>query len=221
MGTLTSAKLPEKGCATELVAAICKAGEIDPVFSFFPWPRAEALVETGEAFAAFPYAANDQRKATFDFSDPIFYTAPKFIYCVTAKAFGSLKASSLADLKPYGVALLSGTWTEKDLRAAGIRVHLVNSVDSGVKMLRSGRVDFFVEDETVAFAAIERVYPGETESFKSLRSTFWGKTGNHLIVSRKYPGASELLDRFNKGLKEIRRNGTYRRITSKYKMATQ
>lgn len=217
----TSDKLPQQGCATELVSAICKAGGIDPAFHFFPWLRAEALVETGEAFAAFPYAMNDSRKATFDFSDPLFYTAPKFIHRVDGRSFGSLRATSLADLKAYSVALLAGTWTERDLRAAGIRIHLVNSLDSGVKMLQSGRVDFLVEDETAAFAAIGRVCPDEAESFRSLRNTFWGTTGNHLIVSRRYPGASELLGRFNKGLKEIRRNGTYQRITWKYKMATR
>lgn len=217
----TSDKMPQQGCATELVAAICKAGGIDPDFHFFPWLRAEALVETGEAFGAFPYAMNEPRKAAFDFSDPLFYTAPKFIYRVDGTSFGSLRVASLADLRPYSVALLAGTWTEGDLRSAGIRVHLVNAVDSGVKMLQSGRVDFLVEDETVAFAAIERVCPGEADSFKSLRKTFWGATGNYLIVSRRYPGASALLARFNKGLKEIQRNGTYWRITAKYKMGTR
>jgi polar amino acid transport system substrate-binding protein len=216
----TSSSLPNKGCATELVAAACKAGGIEPAFEFFPWPRAEAMVEAGQAFCAFPYASNKQRAATFDFSDALFYTAPKFIYWKKTRSFEGLSASSLAGLKAYSVALLSGTWTEKDLKAAGIRVQLVNSLEGGVRMLQAGRVDFLVEDEVVAFEMIRKLFPGEAGMFKSLPVAIWGAKANYLLVSRTYPNAAGILGRFNRGLKEIKRNGTYKQITSNYKMKT-
>lgn len=75
----TSSRLPNGGCATELVAAVCKAAGITPSFEFFPWLRAEYQVEEGQAFCAFPYVMNSARKVRFDFSEPLFLTAPRFI----------------------------------------------------------------------------------------------------------------------------------------------
>jgi polar amino acid transport system substrate-binding protein len=217
----SSTKLPNKGCATELVAAICKAGGIEPSFNFYPWPRAEAMVESGDAFGAFPYAMNEARKAKFDFSEPLFYTTPRFIYHSRAKSFAKLKVSTLADMKNYSVAIIAGHFTENDLKTAGIKVNTAPGLENIVKMLQSGRVDFIVEEETSAFDAIKKVFPTEMANFRTLPNTFWPLGGNHLMVSKTYPNAQALLVKFNKGLQELKKNGVYKQITAKYNMTVK
>lgn len=81
----TSEKLPNKGCATELVVAICRAGGIEASF------------------------------------------------------------------------------LEEELRREGIGIEIVNSLDSAARMLRSGRVDFMVDEETVVYGRITAKYHMNTE----------------------------------------------------------
>jgi hypothetical protein len=38
------------------------------------------MVENGEAFCAYPNAMNNQHKADYDFSEPMFYTVSRFFY---------------------------------------------------------------------------------------------------------------------------------------------
>jgi ABC-type amino acid transport substrate-binding protein len=48
-----------------IVMTAARAGRLEPTVSFYPWARAEKMIETGEVFAAFPYveiAANDQEQ---------------------------------------------------------------------------------------------------------------------------------------------------------------
>lgn len=217
----TSEKLPNMGCATELVAAICKAGGIEASFHFYPWIRAERMVVSGEAFCAFPYVMNDTRKRQFDFSDPLFYGVNKFVYYAGSGAFREPKVAALVDLKPYRVAVLRGSFLEEDLRKAGIGIEIVNSLDSAARMLHSGRVDFMVDEETAVFHALQACFPGESGRFRALPNVFWGSTASYLIVSRDYPNARAILARFNRGLRAIKKNGVYRRITANYHMNTE
>lgn len=217
----SSSSLPNKGCATELVAAACKAGGIEPSFQFYPWLRAEVLVESGAAFAAFPYAMNEDRKARFDFSEPLFFTTPRFIYYNQIRSFDHLKATTLTDLKPYSVAILAGSHTEEALKTAGVTVYTAPGLSNIVRMLHAGRVDFILEVETVAFDTLKKTFPDEADHFESLPDTFWPHVGAYLMVSRKYPDAQALLAKFNKGLREIQKNGVYKQITTTYRMTVK
>lgn len=217
----TSSSLPNMGCATELVAAACQAGGLEPSFHFYPWLRTEFQVESGSAFAAFPYAMNEDRKVRFDFSEPLFFTTPRFIFYNKLRSFAHLKATTLMDLKPYRVAILAGSHTEEALKQAGVTVHTAPGLENIVRMLQAGRVDFILEVETVAFDAIQKTFPAEADHFESLSDTFWPRVGAYLMVSRKYPNAQALLKKFNMGLQEIQKNGVYKLITTKYRMTVK
>ncbi len=213
----SGAALPNHGIAAEVVAAACKAAGIENKFEFYPWPRAENLVLDGKAFGAFPYAKNDERIAKFEYSDPLFRTHSVFAFSTRNKALVGKKFRGWEDVKPYKIAYLAGSWLEKDMKAAGIDVSLVSDIDSAVKMLKVGRVDLLVDDSAVLTSAIKRQFPGDEDEFTLVPSELFGSGGEvYLLVSRSYPNSRVLLDKFNKGLATIAKNGVLDGIAKKY-----
>jgi polar amino acid transport system substrate-binding protein len=215
----TGTALPNQGIASEIVAAACKAGGIDYRFDFLPWNRAEKSVLEGQAFCAFPYSKNDERMAKFDYSDTLIYTATNFVYYAKNKKIAGLKIASWADVKPFKVAYITGAWLEKDMKAAGIDVTPVPDNDTGIKMLKAGRVDFVIDDSAVLVAAVKKLFPSEADSFMYIDSDMFGsKTAGavYLMVSRTYPNSKALLEKFNKGFAIIKSSGVLDGLAKKY-----
>ena len=127
--------------------------------------------------------------------------------------------SSLADLSKNSVVILSGSWFEKDLKAAGLKINLAPSMENAIKRLQAGRADFLVEEQTVGYDAIKTVFPADVESFQVLPNNFFPSGGSYLMVSRTYPNSKELLAKFNSGLKTIRSNGVFDALAVKYKLS--
>lgn len=214
----TSKKLPDYGVATVLVSAICKAGGIEPVYQFYPWKRAELKVARGDLFAAFPYAISEERKATFDFSDVLFYGVNVFVYYQKQlKSALPLTYQNLEDLHGYRIGCISGSFLYPLLEKAGLRYEPTTTLDQSIKKLVAGRIDLIIDNRDVIFDAIQRLYPDEISYFKVLPKPL-EKTPTALLVSRTYPDSKTILEKFNKGLSIIKQNGEYDRIINEYKI---
>ena len=216
----SSEMLPEYGRATALVSAICKAAGIMPIYEFYPWKRAELRVSKGEIFAAFPYAFSKEREKSYDFSDTIFYGVNMFIYYDQNKKTNSaVPYDILDDLRGYRIGVISGSFLSSTLENAGLDNESTTSIDQSIHKLVAGRLDFTIDDRVVLHDAIQRLYPDKIDHFKFLPKPLGMKTPTGLLVSRSYPGALEILAKFNKGLAAIKQNGEYDRIIQKYHMS--
>lgn len=214
----TSESLPDYGAATALVSAISKAGGIEPVYRFYPWKRAELKVAQGDVFAAFPYAISKERKTTYDFSEVLFYGVNVFVYYQKQlKADVPLTYQSLDDLHGYRVGCISGSFLYSLLEKAGLNYEPTTTIDQSLQKLVAGRLDLIIDNQDVIFHAVQRLYPNEMYHFKTLPIPL-EKTPTALLVSREYPGSKAILNKFNKGLSIIKKNGEYDRIISKYHM---
>jgi len=215
----SSATLPEYGRATALVSAICKAAGISPSYNFYPWKRAELKVAKGEIFAAFPYAISEERKELYDFSETLFYGVNLFIYYdQNPRTSAPITYNILDDLRGYRIGVISGSFLSATLEDAGLDYEPTTSLDQSIHKLVAGRLDFFIDDRFVLHDAIQRLYPNITEHFRFLSRPFGNKTPTGLLVSRTYPGAHQILEKFNRGLAIIKQNGEYDRIIQKYHM---
>ena len=215
----SSVKLPEYGRATALVSAICKAAGINPSYNFFPWKRAELKVAKGEIFAAFPYAISEERKELYDFSETLFYGVNMFMYYdQNPRTSFPITFNVLDDLHGYRIGVISGSFLVATLENAGLDFEPTTSIDQSIHKLVAGRLDFFIDDRLVLHDSIQRLYPNNTQQFRFLSRPFGKKTPTGLLVSRSYPGAKEILEKFNQGLAIIKQNGEYDRIIQKYHM---
>ncbi|MCP3942930.1 MAG: amino acid ABC transporter substrate-binding protein [Desulfobacteraceae bacterium] len=215
----TSKELPEYGVVTELVSAICRANGIQPVYMFYPWPRAEDMLKNGEVFAAFPYAITKERKVAFNFSEVLFYGSNVFVYYEkNPKTPAPVPYEEIEDLKEYEIGGLRGSFLETNFEQKGLTYNATTTIDQSVRKLVTGRIDFLIDNQVVIFDIIKRLYPDDIEYFKTLPKPFGRKMATALMVSRSYPEAQEILKKFNKGLMIIKQNGEYDRITKKYHM---
>jgi polar amino acid transport system substrate-binding protein len=216
----SSENLPEYGRATALVSAICKAGGIQPLYEFYPWKRAELKVANGEIFAAFPYAISEERKKNYDFSDTLFYGVNVFVhYEKNLHSRVTLTYNTLDDLQGYRIGGISGSFLKPALSYAGLNYEPTTTLDQSIHKLVAGRIDLCIDDKVVLYDAIIRLYPDRIGHFRFLPKHFGEKMPTALLVSRAYPGAQEILNKFNKGLAIIKQNGEYDRIIAKHHMA--
>lgn len=217
----TSEKMSNLGDSTELIKAICKEAGITPVFKFFPWARGEAMVESGEAFASFPYAATQDRKVKFYLSDVFQYGENVYMYYdsnenITSTVKG---AKSLNDLKGLTFGSLLGSFTKKEFDTKKIKYYEVTNIEQMVAMLKAKRVDMIIDDKSVLYSEVKKSFPKEVNNFKILPTSYGEKMPNVLIVSKKYKNSQETLKKFNEGLKKLKASGEYDKIIKKNNMS--
>ena len=116
----TAEKMVGYGFFTEIVSAVFKEAGLNVEYKFLPWIRCEKEVKEGTAFAAFPYKITDERKQTYDFSDPIANSTGRFFY-LKSRIKSEVKWAKLEDLKSHSVGGALGYWYEKDFATAGIK----------------------------------------------------------------------------------------------------
>lgn len=204
-----------KGFFTELIKKTLSYSGIEYEIKFYPWSRCSEMVKSGKAWASFPYAKNKTRETMFYFSDPIYKTKHKFYYIKDnvklSKEF--INYSKINDFTDYVFGGANGYWygNRSDINALGIKSEWVNDTDALLKMLHSGRIDFFIEGELVYNEAMKRLFPEHEKDFTSLPAIAMLQD-YFLMVSKDYPNSKELLAKFNYSLQHIKENGEFEQI---------
>nr|4ZV1_A Chain A, AncQR [synthetic construct]4ZV2_A Chain A, AncQR [synthetic construct] len=150
----------------------------------------------------------EERKKQVDFSDPYFEAGQAI---VVKKGNDSIK--SLEDLKGKKVGVQLGSTSEQHVKKvakdAGVKVKKFDNFSEAFQELKSGRVDAVVTDNAVALAYVKQ---NPNAGVKIVGETFSGEP--YGIAVRK--GNSELLEKINKALEEMKKDGTYDKIYEKW-----
>ncbi len=210
----TGSRLENGGMATELVAAAARAADMQAIISFVPWRRAEATVAAGRSFATFPYQITGEREERYLFSDIIFTSNFIVAYRTGALPERGSGYRRPEDFQGLLVGVVAGTdAVTQPLARAGVTVIEVQDPMQLVKMLEAGRLDFAIDDELVFARALTEA---AARGISTLPEPFGNRCEFRLMVSREYPGAEALLERFNRGLSAIRGSGEAAAIAGKY-----
>ena len=210
-----SAGLDNHGFTAEIITRSFRAAGIQPRFHFAPWPRCEAGVKYGKTFGAFPYSRNESREAFALFSNPLARARTVFFYNP-----GKLKSFDYTDLNQLKNLLVGGVrgyYYEPRFTRADLPVDYSENEDDAFKKLFYNRVDVVPLDELVGWEIVRRLFPGRADMFATSRTAL-DESELRLMVSKKHPGADELLERFNEGLETIMANGVYESILEKYQI---
>jgi len=211
-----SQSLPGRGPVTEIVVAAFAAAGRGTEIEFLPWKRCELNLAEGEAFGAFPYVRSPAREQAFDFSDSFMLFEDRFFYLKTR--LPGFTYRSIEDLRPLLIGGAIGYHYEDSLRGLGLRLDMASDPEASFKKLLAGRVDVVLEERRVGLAILAELLDGRTEAVGMTQGHF-SRSENCLMVSRAYPGAADLLRRFNQGLARIRADGTYAGILRRHGLA--
>jgi len=219
----TGARMSQDGLATEIVTAACNAVELHCVFEFYPWKRAESLVENGSSFGTFPYQEMPGRFGRFQFSDKLFSSSFAILTHSTNTNTALFTYRNKESLKGHKIGIIAGTDAIKaPLGKLGITVEEVPTAYQNLKKLQSHRIDFYIDDRAVIIQALRTHFTGnQLAEFMLLDDSFGGSNDFKIMASKAYPKNQEILEKINAGLKTIRNNGTLDRLSGKYILRPQ
>jgi polar amino acid transport system substrate-binding protein len=202
-----SEKLPQGGVTAQIVTAAFKSQGAEIAFDYVPWKRGFEDSRSGRYAGTFPYLKTAEREAEFLYSDAIIADRLRlFARSDKADARGG-SGKSICIPIGYDQTMLQGFISKNNLTVES-PVEMINCF----KMLESGRVNLIWSSEAVASNLIDSLF-GKKSQIIALDEALAPATEYFFIVAKKHPDAAALIARFNAGLKQIKSNGSYAKIT--------
>ena len=189
-------------------AAAAKAG-IEVKFVNTPWEGIfNALGQGDRDMIVSAVTITDERKQTMDF------TAPYFDAVQLIAVKNNSKVTSFADLKKLKVGVQTGTTGDeavtKLLGKTSTAIKRFESTPLALKELEAGGVDAVVADNGVV---IHYVANNAGSKFKTVADKSFAPEQYGVAIKK---GNSDLLGKLNKGLADIKADGSYDKIFAQY-----
>jgi polar amino acid transport system substrate-binding protein len=197
------------GFDIDVVNAIAKKAGIEVKFVNTPWEGIFNTLQQGDRdFLVSSVTITEERKQTMDFSNP-YFDAQQLI-----AVKGNSKISKFDDLKKLKVGVQTGTTGDEVVTKLqgknSANIKRFESTPLALKELESGGVDAVVADNGVV---INYVTNNAGSKFKTVSDKAFAPEQYGLPVKK---GNADLLGKLNKGLADIKADGTYDQIYAKY-----
>ena len=204
-----------RGTYVEIITAVCKRMNVEPVFIQYPWARAVSMVKNGKVDAIFPPFKTKEREEFLYFpEEPISHTRN----AIFARKARKIKITKLEDLQPLVVGVIDqySYGSEFDRLKSSLTVDLSRTEEMQInKLAHQGQVRMDVaaaSEEPFKFISrnmghasdFERLYVfSETPSFVA-----FSKAGGE--KNKKF--AME----FSRILKQLKKEGVIQEINDHY-----
>lgn len=184
---------------------------------FLPWARAVQMAKTGKADGYLPEYDSQKLRQQFLFSAP-FPGGPVGFFKLRNRA--GLRWSGLDSLKPYRLGVVRGYVNAPEFDArTDLRKQYVNSDETNLRMLLAGRIDLMVADKYVGDALARKLSPEAGARIEFLQPPLEEKN-LFACFPAHLPGSSELLKDFNRGLKQLKDDGTLEKLRARHGLRT-
>ena len=207
--------MKEGGPMVAVTREILKRKEIKLKVDFIPWKRAVKLSMRGEYDALFGAYKTKEREKTLYFTDGILASGHA-MFSLSGRTDIPTSEKNLEKFKNFSFCLGRGySVSESFDKATFLDKKMVNNATQCISMLEKKRIDFFVEDPLVFKYEFKKLSPDKEFKFKQvgkpLKTQFL-----HIAFSRKMKGFKKYGEIINKGLKELKADGTYQKILEGY-----
>lgn len=195
------------GIDMDLIKAIAKDQGFTIEITNPGFDAALNAVQSGQADGMIAgMSVTDARKETFDFSEP-YYTANAIL-----AVKGSSTIASYKDLKGKTIGVKNGTASQtfltKNQSKYDYKIKTFSDASSMYDSLNSGSVDAVMDDEPVVKYSISQG--------QKLKTPIKGTPIGDTAFAVKKGSNPELIQMFNNGLANIKKNGQYQKILDKY-----
>ena len=197
------------GFDIDVVKAIAAKAGMEVKFVNTPWEGIfNALNQGDRDFLVSAVTITEERKQTMDFSNP-YFDAQQLI-----AVKDNSKVAKFDDLKKLKVGVQTGTTGDEAVTKlqgkASTNIKRFESTPLALKELEAGGVDAVVADNGVV---IHYVNNNAGSKFKTVADTSFAPEQYGLPVKK---GNAELMSKLNKGLADIKADGTYDKIYTQY-----
>lgn len=215
-------ELENNGYVNEIVVEAFKRAGYTAEVNFYPWARALHLALSGAHDGLFPeYFDPTERDHQIVFSDP-FPGGPVGLYKRKDSAISYTvdpqkdQTRALEGLKQYSFGIVRGYINTKAFDEAGfLKKDMAVGDKMNLEKLYNKRIDLIFIDKFVAKYIIVKEFPWYIDELEFMEPPLEVKP-LYIAFSKKAPGYKEKLKAFNTGLKEIKGDGTLKKIMQKH-----
>jgi polar amino acid transport system substrate-binding protein len=199
------------GVSVEIITEAFKSQGHTVDFKIMPWTRALNEVKSGKVDVLVATWFTNERTSFLKYSDPYLENSLKFIMRkgegFEYNGLDSLSGKTVGIIRNYG-------YGDEFLAATNFKKPEANDLIANAKKLTAKRVDLTLEDELVAKSTLS----GAGMNLDDFEFTNNALSVNplHVTSGLANPNHAEYIEAFNKGLVEIKANGTFDKILAKY-----
>lgn len=203
------------GMSADIVRAAFATSDTPIELAAYPYPRCMELARTGSLVACFNTTPNPHIEAQFLLPQEMLFSDDILLWARN----GAAPLDNLDALAGKRVAVTIGyTYGEhfdarQDIQRIAVRRDL-----NGFLMLQRSRVDYMVAFRGTTQALIQQ-RPELVGQFVALATVHQPQL--YLTFSRHHPQAPALLQRFDQGMRQIRRDGTYQQILERWQLTAR
>ena len=206
-----------RGLGVDLVRAAFEAAGVDVKLQILPYSRCVELVKRGELVACFDTVRNSTTEKDFVWPrEPLF----RPFVAIYATAASSARNLAVADLEHRRV-IVTRAYEYGESFDANPRINrVVAGRDiAGFRMLAAGRGEFMVAYAKVADEVLRRAGDELARSVRQVGVA--SQVDIYLAFSHKHPQRAQMLELFDQGFAQLKRNGRYREIERHWRATTE
>ncbi|MBL1375776.1 transporter substrate-binding domain-containing protein [Zobellella iuensis] len=199
------------GVSVEILAAALKTQGMEVDFKIMPWSR--ALEETSKGRLDLLPATwfTQERTEYLVYSESYLENELSFI----KRADDGFEFTDISSLNGKSVGVVRGYgYGDEFLSAANFNKPEANDLVSNLKKLMAQRIDLTLEDKLVALSSMKEAGL-ESQDF-AFSSTALSTNPLHVTSGKANPNSTLYIEAYNRGLAEIKSNGTFDAILAKY-----
>ncbi len=213
----TGKSLPHKGMATWIVTTILHRAGYQTQLAHEKWNRVVQGVDLGVYDVVVTMWENKIRQRRFIFSDPYFQNKIVF-YRLKGSA---IEFNSLKDLSGLMVGTIDGyAYNEAFQNDDKIIKVAANRLTQNFLAMMSGKLDLVVADQFLAEYELLRYLGSHAKKFEVLAKPL-DIRALRIAVSKKNKNARQIIEAFNRSLRNMQASGEIERMIARYQQEMQ
>jgi len=200
------------GYIAEIATTTLHSMKYKTEYRFVPLKRALYLAELGEVDGILAAYYAEERTAYLDYSDPMGDILVNFF----TRKDTNISSAKPDDLKSYKVGVLLGTSLIEDLHRDGLETDTASENIYSLKMLLAGRFDLFVGTTEWILYDLRKNFSKAEQNQIVVIDPPYQKQQIYFTMSKRKNHSKKVIEDFNKGLKRLKADGSYKAILDKY-----
>jgi len=210
-----SDNLPEKGWVSEIVKTALEIQGYKVDIEFVAWEEALENTKKGYNDGLLGAYHTHERARKYYFSAPIAQARTGFF----KRKDVNISFQEVTELKGYKIGVIKGYATSKSFDSADYLNKIeVNNLSEGLIKLLHKEIDLMADSQAVGkyhLKLLEKRYPGISKKIKFIKP-FLAINKLYVAISKKTTNAYQKLIDFNRGLRKLYMNGSFRKIKKKH-----
>lgn len=206
--------LPSYGFHTEITVEAMNRMGYEVEILFFPWERGLHMVRSGEIDAILTVYFTEERAESLEFTDPVTNSTTILMRRKDSPLPDSF--NSLAELSSYSIGVVRGYSVSPEFDAADyLNKDYANSGAMNLLKFLNGRVDLIADAKEILLYQLRTNHPEFMESVDILDPPLESQNVYNGF-SKAIPGYEQIVVDFNRGLQQLKEDGTFARILERH-----